>query len=191
VSDGPPESALAESVRAALLESQRLGFLGDRTIDDVVEHARAFVAALEGTVGHVIDLGSGGGIPGLVVAHDRPDLELTLVDRRSKRTDYLERVVRRLRWEDRVTVLHADVHEVIARSPNHFDAVTARGFGPPTETLTVGVALAVAGGPIIISEPPGGDRWDPELLDALAVRRAPMKDERVVCFRTIPDHRAS
>ncbi len=64
--------------------------------------------------GTVIDLGAGGGIPGLVIAHDRPDLHLTMVDRRSKRTDFLERVMRRLRWSAHVAVIAADVEAVIA-----------------------------------------------------------------------------
>ena len=41
----------------------------------------------------VLDLGAGGGVPGLVIAHDLPDLHVTLLDRRAKRTDFLERVV--------------------------------------------------------------------------------------------------
>ena len=39
----------------------------------------------------VLDIGSGGGLPGLVIAHDRPDVHVTLIDRREKRTDLLQR----------------------------------------------------------------------------------------------------
>ena len=46
--------------------------------------------------GTVVDLGSGGGVPGLVIARARPDLRLVLVDRRAARTDHLPRLVRRL-----------------------------------------------------------------------------------------------
>ena len=98
----------------------------------------------------MVDLGAGGGVPGLVIAHDRPDLRLTLVDRRSKRTDFLRRVVRRLRWSTRVDVVTADVEAVIGRrGPAAFDAAVARGFGPPDTTLRFATQLVRAGGRIV------------------------------------------
>lgn len=120
----------------------------------------------------MLDLGSGGGIPGLVVAHDLPDLHVTLLDRRAKRTDFLERVVRRLGWGDRVSVICADVESFLPTDP--FDAVVARGFGPPEFTLSAAARLVRPGGPMVISEPPGADRWDEDLLIRLGVRRSPM-----------------
>src|SRR6185295_16670942 len=82
-------------VLEALRRAQHLGLLGARPVEEVVEHARAFVRALatlgatarttDGThpsssaTPTVLDIGSGGGIPGLVVASDRPDLAVTLV----------------------------------------------------------------------------------------------------------------
>ncbi len=168
-------SADLDDLRAALADAQRLGLLGARPIDDVVEHARGFVDALDalGPGGRVADLGSGGGVPGLVIAHDRPDLRLTLVDRRTKRTDFLERVVRRLGWVDRVTVVAADAVAVADTSPHGFDAVVARGFGPPESTLEVAVRLVRPGGRIVISEPPTGDRWPRATLERLGLRRVP------------------
>jgi 16S rRNA (guanine527-N7)-methyltransferase len=174
-------SAIAESVHVALVESQRLGFLGERPIDEVIEHARAFVGALDEVTGTVVDLGAGGGIPGLVIAHDRPDLHLTLVDRRRKRTDFLERVVRRLRWSGRVAVIAADVEAVIA-TDSTFDAAVARGFGPPDTTLRAAARLVRPAGRIVISEPPSGDRWDQETFAELGICRIETPDTRVVRF---------
>ena len=165
-----------------MAESQRRGALGSRPIPDVIDHSRSFVAALSGVEGRVVDLGAGGGVPGLVIAHDRPDLEIVLVDRRRQRTDFLERLVRRLGYTDRVSVLPLDVDELV-RSGTRFDAVVARGFGPPLRTLERALALVVPGGRIVISEPPDGDRWDPDDLRRLgAVRRE--SDPRVVVFTT-------
>ncbi|MDX2380526.1 MAG: class I SAM-dependent methyltransferase [Acidimicrobiia bacterium] len=149
----------SRALHEALGSSQRLGLLGAKPIPEVIEHARRFVTALDGVAGEVVDIGAGGGVPGLVIAHDRPDLRLTLIDRRSKRTDFLERVVRRLGWGDRITVIAGDVEELVVSAPRGFDAVVARGFGPPDVTLEIGVALARRGGRVVISEPPGGDRW--------------------------------
>jgi 16S rRNA (guanine527-N7)-methyltransferase len=163
-----PSAALVD----ALLDAQRLGFLGSRPIPEVIVHARGFVRALEAhelAVESVLDLGSGGGVPGLIIAHDLPDVRLTLLDRRAKRTDALERLVRRLGWQDRITVACTDVTTFRPGSP--FDAVVARGFGPPEFTLRQAVRLVRGGGPIVISEPPKVDRWDDRLLAELELRR--------------------
>ncbi len=158
------------AVHDVLEEAQRLGFLGERDIDEVIEHARSFVGALDQVQGTVADIGSGGGVPGFVIAHDRPDLRLVLVDRRAKRTDFLDRMVRRLRWTDRVSVLCADVEDIID-GDRIIDAVVARGFGPPSVTLSMASRLVRPGGRVVISEPPEGERWRPEMVAELGVRR--------------------
>lgn len=176
--------ALIESLR----ESQRLGFLGDRAIGEVVEHARAFCRALDGLTPSngprcgVIDLGAGGGVPGLVIAHDLPELAVTLLDRRATRTDHLQRIVRRLGWGDRVTVVTGDATDLVRTHAGQFDAAVARGFGPPETTLRLGARFVRPGGRVVISEPPTGDRWDQDLLDQLGVRRE--HGEQVAVFIT-------
>ncbi len=161
----------SDELYEALGDAQRLGFLGPRPIADVVDHANGFVEALADIDGRVIDLGSGGGVPGLVIAAARPDLELVLLDRRSKRTDFLFRVVRRLGWSTRVEVRQAEASTVVRAEAGRFSAAVARGFGPPRSTLAVGAALVCHGGRVVISEPPAGDRWDPDWLDDAAVER--------------------
>ncbi|MGB3736677.1 MAG: RsmG family class I SAM-dependent methyltransferase [Ilumatobacter sp.] len=175
-------------VRAVLDESQRLGFLGDRDISEVIEHARGFVAALEDVVGTVADLGSGGGVPGLVIAHDRPDLQLVLIDRRAKRTDFLDRMVRRLRWSDRVRVICSDVDDLIG-GPELIDAAVARGFGPPEMTLSMATRLVRSGGRVVISEPPDGERWSSELITELGIRRLDDDQGTVSVFENGPTER--
>lgn len=145
----------------ALGHAQGIGLLGARPIAEVIAHADAFVEALANVTGIVVDLGSGGGVPGLVIADARPDLRLHLVDRRRKRTDVLERLVRRLGVSDRVTVRAIDADELARREPASADAVVSRGFGPPDVTLRVAHALVRPGGLILISDPPSSlpDRW--------------------------------
>lgn len=156
-----------------LTEAQRLGMLGDRPVPEVVEHARAFVDALEGVAGRVVDLGSGGGVPGLVIAAARPDLELVLVDRRERRADFLRRAVSRLGYGDRVVVRCVDAVWMGGAEPASFEAAVARGFGPPDMTLRVAAALVRSPGPVVISEPPGeeSDRWPAPLMHELGVTR--------------------
>jgi 16S rRNA (guanine527-N7)-methyltransferase len=173
---------VSDDVVNVLRESQRLGFLGERAIDEVVAHARSFVDALPVETRTVVDLGAGGGVPGFVVAHDRPDLHITLVDRRAKRTDFLSRMVRRLGWADRVTVVEADVEDVIERSPATFDVAIARGFGPPVITIEYAAKLVIPTGRVIISEPPQGDRWDSSQLADLGLCRVDDGSGKVSIF---------
>ena len=158
--------------------------LGRRSIAEVIDHASAFVQALADVTGTVVDLGSGGGVPGLVIARARLDLRLLLVDRRSARTDHLTRLVRRLELGDRVTVVNADVGELEISPPA--DAAVARGFGSPAVTLQAAARLVRPGGLIVVSEPPEdhAGRWDsrPATVEAM-----PSPDSRVAVFHVKPE----
>jgi 16S rRNA (guanine527-N7)-methyltransferase len=180
------EPSISPALLEVLATSQRLGFLGERPLDQVIAHARSFLPPLVDVHGPVLDLGAGGGIPGLVIAHDRPDLEVTLLDRRRTRTDFLARMVARLGWTERVQVRSNDATQ---GSEQRFSAVSARGFGPPLHTLTVAVAWLVPGGRAVISEPPAGDRWLEVDLSNLDVERLPSASS-VSVFRRRPAGRA-
>ncbi|CAN5833223.1 hypothetical protein BH24ACT5_BH24ACT5_08300 [soil metagenome] len=146
----------------ALSESQRFGMLGARPIPDVIAHSESFVDALIDVHGVVIDLGTGGGVPGLVIAARRPDLQLVLVDRRQTRTDHVQRLAMRLGCH-RVTVWTGDATQA-TQYRGMADAVVSRGFGPPNDLLAAAGPLLTAGGVLIVSNPPTvSDRWTPDL----------------------------
>lgn len=179
----------------ALAIAQRLGVTGEHDLGDAIGHARAFVHCLADLPAgsHVVDLGSGGGLPGIVIAHDRPDLAVTLVERRRSRADLLVRMAGRVTSARTspgcpVQVVSDDVAR-IASPPDGFDAATARSFGPPAVTLAAAAGLVRQGGVIVISDPPpgSGDRWTPELLSRCGVERlpAPVDGVRVSRFRVL------
>ena len=150
-----------EALLAALGENQRIGAIGPTDLGSALDHARRFVDAIPSSARTLIDLGSGGGLPGLVIAWDRPDLRVTLVDRREKRTDALRRSVLRLEMGDRVAVITDDVERLLgdADHARRYDVVTARSFGPPATTLTVALGASRRGGLVLISDPPDSTRW--------------------------------
>src|SRR3546814_11428625 len=78
---GMPDGALV----SVLERSRRLGFLGPGPVEDHVRHAQGFLDALEGVTGRVVDLGSGGGVPGLVLVVGRPERSVELLDAMSDR----------------------------------------------------------------------------------------------------------
>jgi 16S rRNA (guanine527-N7)-methyltransferase len=73
----------------------------------------------------VADVGSGAGLPGLVWAIARPDLEMTLIEPLLRRTVFLEEAVETLGLE-RVMVVRSRAEDVTER----FDVVTARAVAP-------------------------------------------------------------
>ena len=164
---------MPRSVRDVLVDAQRIGALGPRPIDEVIAHARAFVDALPAGTTRIADLGSGAGVPGLVVAEALPEASIVLVDRRAKRTDALTLAVASLGWRGRVSVICADVEELL-RDPDHaaqYDAVISRGFGPHETTLRLSAGLVRPGGVVVVSEPPEGspERWRPDLVAELGL----------------------
>jgi 16S rRNA (guanine527-N7)-methyltransferase len=139
--------------------------IGAAPIADVIEHSTAFVDALAGVCGTVVDLGSGGGVPGLIIAWRRPDLQLVLVDRRTTRTDHLRRLVARLGLSTRVDVLAADARDLPRLLDRKLEAVVARGFGRPAAVLDAARPILAETGIVVVSEPPGeADRWTADVI---------------------------
>jgi 16S rRNA (guanine527-N7)-methyltransferase len=156
---------------AALGEVRRRGAIGTTTIADAVTHAEQFVHALPASTRRVADLGSGGGLPALVIAVRRPELQIVLVERRTARADMLRRAVLALGVGERVTVVAEDVRALAARQAGSFDAVTARSFASPAVTAKWGCELLRVGGLLIVSEPPEevAERWQGSLLERLGL----------------------
>ena len=152
-----------EGLLRILGEAQRIGTLGPAPLAETIRHATWFADALPPETNKVIDLGSGAGVPGLIVALVRLNAHVTLVDRRAKCTDALLRAVAVLNLGNRVSVRRDDV-EHLSRQPEwreSFDAAVSRGFGPPHQTLTLARVFVRVGGVVVISEPPEerADRW--------------------------------
>jgi len=158
-SSAPDRSELTEALRIA----QRLGVISARDLESEIIHCSSFAQLVPRGTSRLIDLGSGGGLPGLVIAILRPEIEITLVERREKRADVLRRQVARLDIGERVVVECADVdhHRASSAMTAEFDAVTARSFGPPLETATAAAHYLRDHGTLLVSEPPGssGERW--------------------------------
>jgi 16S rRNA (guanine527-N7)-methyltransferase len=123
--------------------------------------------------GRAVDLGSGGGVPGLVLACHWPDSQWLLLDASHRRTDFLTDAVTSLGLNDRVRILCQRAEEA-GRLPDlrhSADLVTARGFARPAVTAECAAPLLVVGGLLVVSDPPDAvpDRWPPEPLESLGL----------------------
>jgi 16S rRNA (guanine527-N7)-methyltransferase len=85
-----------------------------------------------------VDLGTGAGFPGMVIAILHPG-QITLVEQRRLRAEFLTRAVSALDLEDRVRVLQAKVEALPTRS---FDVISARAFAPLDRLLVVAEHLS-------------------------------------------------
>ncbi len=109
------------------------------------------------------DIGSGAGVPGLVLAESLPEVAVTLIDRREGRASWLEEAAAALSSEGlRIRVWCADVYDLAhGEARASFDLVTARAFDTPAVTAELGGALLGVGGVLLVSEPPEAPhRWD-------------------------------
>lgn len=157
-----PPTERSDALGVVMERSRALGFLGPGPVADHVANARAFIDAI-GARRRILDLGSGGGVPGLVLAVELPDVRVALLDAMEKRCRFLRSAVVELGLEARVDVLCGRAEE-LARDPRHrgrFDAVVARSFAVPAATAECGVGfLHGPGARLLVSEPPStGARW--------------------------------
>jgi 16S rRNA (guanine527-N7)-methyltransferase len=97
----------------------------------------------------VLEIGSGGGVPGLLLALLRPDLAVTLTESIGKKAKVLADMVQKLGAKVRVEGVRAE--QILKQE--RFDATIARGVGPLDKLLTwlqphwlsVGRLLAIKG----------------------------------------------
>ncbi|ATO15802.1 16S rRNA (guanine(527)-N(7))-methyltransferase RsmG [Micromonospora sp. WMMA2032] len=101
----------------------------------------------------VIDVGSGAGLPGLVLAIARPDLTVTLVEPLARRVSFLIEAVQRLGLTRSVRVFRGRAEEAAAgsrdRDPLAADIVTARAVAALDRLAAWCLPLTVPGGRLL------------------------------------------
>jgi len=162
-----------------LEEARTRGLLGPGPVEEHVRHSQALAQLIGPPPASLLDLGAGGGIPGLVLAQEWPETGATLLDSHQRACTHLEDALARLELGDRVTVACGRAEE-LAREPDlrgAFELVVARSFGPPAVTAECAVGFLQAGGRLIVSEPPesDGSRWNGEGLAELGLSGASLR----------------
>lgn len=189
-----PEPAAAAALCGAGLETVRqfardiehygeeLGLVGPRELERLWTRHLLNSALLAPLVppGSLVDIGSGAGFPGLVVAAIRPDVHCTLVEPLGRRAGWLVDESARLGLTN-VEVINERAEDVVGRV--QADAVTARAVSALKSLIPMAAKLATPGGQLLLLK---GARVDQEIRDAAAVMvRWGLKDPHVV--RTGPE----
>lgn len=171
----------AHDLVLVLEEGRSLGFLGPGPVAPQIEHARAFLESL-GSQARILDLGSGGGVPGLVLALALPAAEFVLLDSNQRRCAFLQSAIEKLDIADRTRVVTGRAEE-LARDPElrgNFDSVVSRSFGPPAVTAECAIGfMSGPGSVLLISEPPESDpgRWPERGLQLLGLQLGARKTQ--------------
>lgn len=102
---------------------------------------------LEAGPQRLVDVGSGGGVPGIPLAIAKPDLEVMLVEATSKKAGFLSDICREM-GRDRCKVLAERAERVGHLSPHRegYDVAVCRAVGPLREIAEYLLPLVRVGG---------------------------------------------
>jgi 16S rRNA (guanine527-N7)-methyltransferase len=119
--------------------------------------------------GRLVDVGSGGGIPGILLAIARPDLRITLIEATQKKADFLSTVSEELKLAN--VGVRAERAEKLADGPlaGQFDVVTARAVARLATLIPITAPFARAEGRLLLVK---GQRAGDELAEATPVLAA-------------------
>ncbi|MEV6634486.1 16S rRNA (guanine(527)-N(7))-methyltransferase RsmG [Actinoplanes sp. NPDC051470] len=157
VSPGPSSSSIfgsrlplaVEYASLLVTEGVTRGLIGPREAPRIWERHLDNCAVMSEKIGigaSVVDVGSGAGLPGIVLAVVRPDLRITLVEPLARRTAFLSEAVTHLGLTSTVTVVRGRAEEVRL---DPADVVTARAVAPLDRLVRWCLPLAAVGGRVL------------------------------------------
>lgn len=153
------------------------GLIGPREVPRLWERHllnSAAVAPLLPAAGTLVDVGSGAGLPGVVLAALRPDLHVVLLEPMQRRATWLQEVVERLGLTSVEVVRgRAEEQHGVLRA----DAVTARAVAPLDRLAAWCMPLLTVGGVLLALK---GEQAAEELASAAEVLDAFGAGERSV-----------
>jgi 16S rRNA (guanine527-N7)-methyltransferase len=120
----------------------------------------------------VIDIGSGAGLPGIVLGLARPDLQITLLEPLERRANFLSEVITQLGLTNLEVVRgRAEQHK------SRYQLVTARAVAPLPKLMQISWRLIAPGGKLLALK---GESAESELATAPMSRFNPSKVEVIL-----------
>jgi len=126
----------------------------------------------------LLDIGSGGGFPGIVLKVINPSLSVTLLDSSLKKINFLKHIIRTLGLKN-IQALHIRGEDLAAKNnfSNSFDVITSRAFSSLDKFITMAIPILSERGIILAMK---GDNISGEIeaLDSLSLT---LSGESVIC----------
>lgn len=149
-------AAIDDHVRLLLAWNDAINLSGIReaariAIEHVVDSLAALPLLRRAGIDQLVDLGSGGGFPGIPLALALPARQTLLVESIGKKARFLEMAVEALGVSDRIEVAEARAED-LAASPDHrgqWPAVVARAVADLTELSELALPLLAPGGLLV------------------------------------------
>ena len=165
---GPALDIACRFVSLLATDGVERGLLGPREIPRLWERHLlncAMVAELVPPAARVVDIGSGAGLPGLVIAMLRPQVQMTLLEPMLRRTTFLDECIAELGLGN-VTVHRGRAEEMagVLRA----DVATSRAVAPLDRLVQLSVGVIRPGGTILALK---GEQAPAEIDEAAPVLR--------------------
>lgn len=166
--------------------NQRLSLIGPGTLGEILaRHYGESLAALPlvpELAQYALDIGSGAGFPGLVLAAARPGLEMTLVEARERKWAFLSAAARKTSLPCRCLNVRVEV-PLPAGLPASLDVVTARALKLDTDVLGALAERLSPEGRILLWVGEDDPPWPPELAPGRVVRIPGSRSRRILELR--------
>jgi 16S rRNA (guanine527-N7)-methyltransferase len=110
----------------------------------LLEDSLRAVDVAAGFEGPIVDVGSGGGAPGIPLAAELPDREVTLLEAEQRKVAFLRR------WEAELPNLHVVWGRAEEQQPDQFGVAVAKALAPPPVSAEWCLALVRPGGAAVL-----------------------------------------
>ena len=160
-------AALARYATSLWAWNERLNLTRHTDVERFVSRDVGDAAAIAAHLAHgerVLDVGTGGGVPGVILAILRPDVRVELCDSVAKKARAVGAIVQESGLA--IPVHAAAAQELVARRPaggDRFDTLVVRAVAPLAKLLGWFEPLAGAYGRLLVIK---GPRWQDELTEA-------------------------
>jgi 16S rRNA (guanine527-N7)-methyltransferase len=109
-----------------------------------VEESLAALPVVQRFNGPIVDVGSGGGAPGIPLAHSLPDREVTLLEATRRKCDFLER------WARELPNAHVICGRAEEQPLNSWGVAVAKALAPPPVAAEWCLPLVEPGGAAVL-----------------------------------------
>jgi len=163
-----PSEELITNLRVYLGElyswNRRINLTGLKTMEEMaIKHVGdtlTLIRFLPGGVRHVLDIGTGPGVPGFILKLFRPDLEIVLIDTIRKKVSFLSTIIAIIGltgiWAEHCRVGSKDIPRHLP--PEGFDVIVSQAVGPLDELARMALPLLSPNGLVIAMKGPKADK---------------------------------